>query len=168
MLLNTKMELHNTPTSKLAEMKAISPNGHNKYTARDIYNMIEFLVDNICVRQTVGIPMATNCAPLLADLFLYFYEKEYLNRLIKEGKRKLARKFNLSYLYIFILMTLSLSIIKDLMNSSLISSQKDSPFLRPQNLLWLLLISTSFLLELRTTTLPSNYMTNMIRLVSTL
>ena len=51
-------------------------------------------------RQMVGIPMGTNCAPLLADLFLYSYENEFLDKLIKEGKRKLARKFNLSYRYI--------------------------------------------------------------------
>ena len=69
--------------------------------------MIEFLVDNIYVRfggqlfrQIVGIPMGTNCAPLLADLFLYSYENEFLDKLIKEGKRKLARRFNLSYRYI--------------------------------------------------------------------
>ena len=47
----------------------------------------------------VGIPMGTNCAPLLADLFLYSYENEFLHKLIKAGKRKLARKFNLSYHY---------------------------------------------------------------------
>ena len=47
----------------------------------------------------VGIPMETNCAPLLADLFLYSYENEFLDKLIKEGKRKLARKFTLSYRY---------------------------------------------------------------------
>ena len=44
--------------------------------------------------------MGTNCAPLLADLFLYSYENEFLDKLVKEGKRKLARKFNLSYQYI--------------------------------------------------------------------
>ena len=43
--------------------------------------------------------MGTNCVPLLADLFLYLYESEFLDKLIKEGKRKLARKFNLSYRY---------------------------------------------------------------------
>ena len=82
-------------------------NGDNKYTANDICKMIEFLVDNIYVRfggqlfrQMVGIPMGTNCAPLLADLFLYSYENEFLDKLIKEGKRKLARRFNLSYPYI--------------------------------------------------------------------
>ena len=48
----------------------------------------------------VGIPMGTNFAPLLAELFLYPYENEFLDKLIKEGKRKLARKFSLSYLSI--------------------------------------------------------------------
>ena len=82
-------------------------NADNKYTANDICKMIEFLVDNIYVgfggqlfRQMVGISMGTNCAPLLADLFLCSYENEFLDKLIKEGKRKLARKFNLSYRYI--------------------------------------------------------------------
>ena len=82
-------------------------NGDNKYTANDICKMIEFLVDNIygrfgrqLFRQMVGIPMGTNFAPLLADLFLYSYENEFLDKLIKEEKRKLARKFNLSYRYI--------------------------------------------------------------------
>ena len=69
--------------------------------------MFEFLVDNVYVRfggqlfqQMVGIPIGTNCARLLADLLLYSYENEFLDKLIKEGKRKLARKFNLSYRYI--------------------------------------------------------------------
>ena len=82
-------------------------NGDNKYTANDICKMTEFLMDNIYVRfglqlfrQMIGIPMGTTCAPLLADLFLYSYENEFLDKLIKEGKRKLARKFNLSYRYI--------------------------------------------------------------------
>ena len=82
-------------------------NGDNKYTANDICKMVEFLVDNIYVRfggqlfrQMVGIPMGTNCAPLLPDSFLYSYENEFLDKLVKEGKRKLARKFNLSYHYI--------------------------------------------------------------------
>ena len=75
-------------------------NGDNKYTANDICKMTEFLVNNIYLRLGVGILMGTNCAPLLADLFLYSYENEFLDKLIKEGKRKLARKFNLSYRYI--------------------------------------------------------------------
>ena len=44
--------------------------------------------------------MGASSTPLLADLFLYSYENEVLDKLINEGKRKLARKFNLSYRYI--------------------------------------------------------------------
>ena len=56
----------------------------NMYTADNICKMIEFLIDNIFVqfggrpfRQVIGIPMGTNCAPLLADLFLYSFENEF-------------------------------------------------------------------------------------------
>jgi hypothetical protein len=55
-----------------------------KFSATDI-NMLEVLIDNICVifggrvfQQTVGIPMGTNCAPLLTDLFLYSYEADFI------------------------------------------------------------------------------------------
>ena len=82
-------------------------NGDNKYTANDICKMTEFLLDFINVgfggqlfRQMVGIPVEINCALLLADLFLYSYENEFLDKLIKQGKRKIARKFNISYHYI--------------------------------------------------------------------
>ena len=58
----------------------------NKYSEDDIIKMLEFLVDNIFVvfagkvfQQTVGIPMGTNCAPLLADIFLYSYEADFIS-----------------------------------------------------------------------------------------
>ena len=133
-------------------------NGDNKYTANDICKMIEFLVDNIYVRfggqlfrPMVGILVGTNCAPLLADLFLYSYENEFLDKLIKKGKRKLARKFNLSYQYI--LMTLSLSIKKDSFHEFIsdIYTPKNSQFLKPQNQLQLLLTSTCFSPEIKVT-----------------
>ena len=61
----------------------------------------------------VGIPMGTNCAPLLADMFLCSYENEFLDKLIKEGKRKLARKFNLSYRYTDDLISFNNKIFKE-------------------------------------------------------
>jgi hypothetical protein len=55
----------------------------HKYSEVKIKNMLEFLIDNIYVvvggqvfKQSVGIPMGTNCAPVLVDLFLYSYEAE--------------------------------------------------------------------------------------------
>ena len=44
--------------------------------------------------------MGTNCAPLLADLFLYSYEAEFIQTLIKSGKRHLAKSFHYTYRYI--------------------------------------------------------------------
>jgi len=37
-------------------------------------------------QQTVGIPMGTNCAPLLTDLFLYSYEAGFSKKKKKERK----------------------------------------------------------------------------------
>ena len=44
--------------------------------------------------------MDTNCAPLLADLFLYSYESEFLQKLVKDKKIHEARAFNSTYMYI--------------------------------------------------------------------
>ena len=76
------------------------------YTAVNICKMIEVLIDNIFVQfrghlfhQLIGISMGTNCAPLLADIFLYSYENEFLDNMIKSCHRGLARSFNLCYRY---------------------------------------------------------------------
>ena len=130
-------------------------NGDNKYTANDICKMIEFLVDNRYVRfggqlfrQMVGIPMGTNCVPLLADLFLYSYENEFLDKLIRKAKESLLES---SIYHTVILMTLSISIIKDLRSSFLIFTPKNSQFLKPQNPPQLLLISVCFSPETKAT-----------------
>jgi hypothetical protein len=34
--------------------------------------------------------MGTNCAPLLADLFLYSYESEFLQKLVKDKKGRVV------------------------------------------------------------------------------
>ena len=79
----------------------------NKYSEDDIIKMLELLVDNIFVvfagkvfQQTVGIPMGTNCAPLLADIFLYSYEADFIQSLLSTGRKHLASRFNLTYRYI--------------------------------------------------------------------
>ena len=60
----------------------------HKYTEDDIVRMINFLIDNIYVecggeifQQVIGILMGTNCAPLLADIFVYSYEAELIQTL---------------------------------------------------------------------------------------
>ena len=81
--------------------------GKTCYSEEQVISMLEFLIDNIFVsfggtlfQQVVGIPMGTNCAPLLADLFLYSYESEFLQKLVKDKKIHEARAFNFTYRYI--------------------------------------------------------------------
>ena len=69
--------------------------------------MLEFLVDNIFVvfagkvfQQKVGFPKGTNCAPLLADIFFYSYEAEFIQSLLSTGRKQLASRFNFTYRYI--------------------------------------------------------------------
>ena len=69
--------------------------------------MLEFCIDNTfvmyggCVfQQTVGIPMSTNRAPLLADLFLYSYEADFIQGFLKKNEKKLARSLNFMFRYI--------------------------------------------------------------------
>ena len=64
-------------------------------------------IDNMCVsfggalfQQVVGIPMGTNCAPLLADSFLYSYESEFLQNLVNDKNIDEVRAFNFTYRYI--------------------------------------------------------------------
>ena len=51
-----------------------------------------YLLDNIYTRfvsklyrQNVGIPMGTHCVPLVADLFLFCYERAFMKSLTKEN-----------------------------------------------------------------------------------
>ena len=78
-----------------------------KLSEADIINMLEFLIDNIFAmcdgrvfQQTVGITMDTNCPPLLADLFLYSYETDFIQGLLKKNEKKLTRSFNFTFRYI--------------------------------------------------------------------
>ena len=78
-------------------INSINSDGDIMYTTGQICSMIDFLVDNIFVkfggclfRQVIEIPMVTNCAPLVADMFLYSYESELLDNLVRRGRRRVA------------------------------------------------------------------------------
>ena len=86
----------------------------NKDSEDDIIKMLEFLVDNNFVviagkvfKQTVGIPIGTNCVPLLADIFLYSNEAEFIQSLLLMGKKQLASRFNHTHSYIDVVMSIN-------------------------------------------------------------
>ena len=49
---------------------------------------------NKLYRQTIGIPMGLNCAPLVADLFLFCYERDFMKSLSRENQADIIEAFN--------------------------------------------------------------------------
>ena len=69
--------------------------------------MLTFLLDNIFIRfgtklyrQVVGIPMGTNCAPLVADLFLFCYERDFMMSLSDDKQADVIDVFNTTSRYL--------------------------------------------------------------------
>ena len=62
---------------------------------------LHYLVDSIfsrfgskLYRQIVGIPKGTNCAPLVVDLFLFCYERDFLLSLSDNNQTDIIEPFN--------------------------------------------------------------------------
>ena len=62
---------------------------------------LHYLLDNIFIRfgskscrQIVCIPMGTNCAPLVADLFLFCYERDFMLSLSDNNQTDIIEAFN--------------------------------------------------------------------------
>jgi hypothetical protein len=51
--------------------------------------------------------MGTNCATLLADLFLYSYEADFIQGLLQKHEKKLGRSFNFKFRYIYDVLSLN-------------------------------------------------------------
>ena len=50
-------------------------------------------------QQTVGIIMGANSAPLFNDLFLYWYEADFVQGLLKKNEKMLSFNFTFRYIY---------------------------------------------------------------------
>ena len=68
---------------------------------------LHYLLDNIFIRfgsklyrQIVGIPMGTNCAPLVADLFLFCYERDFMLSLSDNNQADIIEAFNSTSRYL--------------------------------------------------------------------
>ena len=66
--------------------------------------MLECLIDSIfamfggrVIQLRVGIPMCTNCTLLLVDLFIYSYEADSIQGLLKKNEKNLAQSFNFTF-----------------------------------------------------------------------
>ena len=51
-------------------------------------------------RQVVGIPIGTNCAPLVVDLFLFCYERDFMMSLSDDKQADVIDAFNTTSRYL--------------------------------------------------------------------
>ena len=68
---------------------------------------LHYLLDNIFIRfgsklyrQIAGIPMGTNCAPLVADLYLFCYERDFMLSLSDNNQTDVIEAFNSTSRYL--------------------------------------------------------------------
>ena len=74
---------------------------YNLLSCQKVYEALTFLLDNINIRfgsklyrQIIGIPMGTNCAPLVADLFLFCYKRDFMLSLSEDNQSDVIETFN--------------------------------------------------------------------------
>ena len=77
------------------------------WSCQNVCDALFYLLDNIYIRfgtklyrQIVGIPMGTNCAPLVADLFLYCYERDFMDSLNHDNQADVIEAFNSTSRYL--------------------------------------------------------------------
>ena len=83
---------------------------HKRYklwSCQKMCDALHYLLDNIFIRfgsklyrQIVGIPMGTNCAPLVADSFLFCYERDFMLSLSDNNQADIIEAFNSTSRYL--------------------------------------------------------------------
>ena len=82
---------------------------NHAWSCQNVCDALTFLLDNIFIRfgtklyrQVVGIPMGTNCAPLVAYLFLFCYERDFMMSLSDDKQADVIDAFNSTSRYLTI------------------------------------------------------------------
>ena len=82
-----------------------------------------FLLDNIYIRfgsksyrQIVRIPMGTNCTPLVADLSLFCYERDFMLSLSEDNQSDVIEAFNSISRYLDDLLNIANNVFDSMVN----------------------------------------------------
>ena len=82
---------------------------YHLWSCQNVCDALSFLFDNIYIRfgtyislyrQIVGIPMGTNCPPLVSDLLLFCYERDFMKNLSSDNQADVFKAFNLTSRYL--------------------------------------------------------------------
>ena len=78
------------------------------FTPEKLKRWFNFLVDNIylqfskdkSLRQRIGVPMGTNCAVFVANLFCFTYEFDFISRLIEQNRLDVVSQFRFTIRFV--------------------------------------------------------------------
>ena len=96
---------------------------YNQWSCQKVCETLTFLLDNIYIRfgsklyrQIVGIPMGTNFAPLVADLFSFCYERDFMLSLSDANQSEVIEAFNSTSRYLDDLLNIDNNFFDSLVN----------------------------------------------------
>ena len=83
------------------------PKKYHAWSCQNECDALTFLLDTIFIRfgtklyrKVVGIPMGTNCAPLVADLFMFCYERDFIMSFSDDKQALVIDAFNTTSRYL--------------------------------------------------------------------
>ena len=92
---------------KMPFLTSEQPKRYKLWSCQKMCDALHYLLDNIFIRfgsklhrQIVGIPMGTNCALLVADLFLFCYVRDFMLSLSDKNQADIIEAFNSTSRYL--------------------------------------------------------------------
>ena len=99
-IFKTEGTLYLACNDKKAFFTSTDHRGYKLWSCQNVCDALSYLLDNIYIRfgnklyrKIVGIPMGTNCAPLVADLFLFCYERDFMTSLSYDNQADIIEAF---------------------------------------------------------------------------
>ena len=88
-------------------LRFVNTKRYKLVSCQNMYEALIYLLNNIYIRfgtklyrQIVGFPMGTNCTPLVADLFLFSYERDFMTSLSDVQQAEIIEAFNSTSKYL--------------------------------------------------------------------
>ena len=104
---NREGSLYLACNDKNAFFTSEQPQRYKLRSCQKMCDALHYLLDNIFIRfgsklyrQIVGILIGTNCAPLVADLFLFCYERDFMLSLSDNNQADVIKAFNSTSRYL--------------------------------------------------------------------
>ena len=126
-LIEWTFKREGSPYIACYERQAFFTSGDTKryklWSCQNVCEALIHLLDNIYIRfgtklyrQIVGIPMGTNCAPVVADLFLFCYERDFMTSLSDVKQAEIIEAFKSTSRYLDDLLNIDSPYFEDIVS----------------------------------------------------